>query len=100
MLDWWFCNNREGVKTLDEDAKILSLHVFISAGLEIFYSFQSVRDPPQAHFSMTYRDALALVLEHFFVLLAVPSKKFSLPLIPYRWARVGQATREFRKYMT
>lgn len=99
MLDWWTHNDRGGIKTLDEDAKILSLHVLTSAGLGISYPFRSARNPPQSSFSMTYREALALVLDHLLVLLAIPPKLLSLPLIPYRWAQVGQAMKEFRRYM-
>ena len=99
MLDWWTCDREDGVNTLDEDAKILSLHVLTSAGLGISYPFQSARDPPQSNFSMTYRESLALILEHLLTLLVLPHRLLSLPLVPRRWAKVGQALREFRKYM-
>lgn len=99
MLSWWTSHNENGVKTLDEDAKILSLHVLTRAGLGISYPFSSARNPPRSNFSMTYRDALALILKHLLILLVIPPRFFSLPLVPHCWAKVGQATREFRKYM-
>lgn len=99
MLDWWTCNDQDGIKTLDRDAKTLSLHVLTSAGLGISYPFLSARNPPGSDFGMNYRDALALILEHLLVLLAIPPILLSLPFIPHRWAQVGQATKDFQKYM-
>lgn len=99
MLNWWISYKKNDIKILDINAKILSLHVFTNVELENFYSFENVRNSFQFNFSIIYRDSIALMLKHFFILFVVFSKLFSLSLISYKWVKIDQATRNFRKYM-
>ncbi|KAI9836332.1 MAG: hypothetical protein M1837_003399 [Sclerophora amabilis] len=99
MLGWWTRKDQNGISTTDKDTRILSLHVLTCAGFGMSYSFRSAMDAPQAGFTMTYRDALALILEHALIVIAFPHKVLSLPFVPAKWKAVGRATREFRAYM-
>ena len=100
MLDWWKNHDSNGVKSTDKDTRILSLHVLASAGFGMSYPFTSAREPPASDFTMTYREALSLILEYALVVIAVPKILLKLPFVPKNWARASQATTEFQRYMT
>ena len=100
MLDWWTRRDMNRIKTTDKDTRILSLHVLASAGFGASYPFRSAMDPPGSTFTMNYRDALNLVLSNILMIVIIPPKILSLPFMPTKWARVGQAAVEFERYMT
>ena len=100
MLDWWKNHNSNGVMTTDKDTRILSLHVLASAGFGVSNPFASAREPPAPDFTMTYREALSLILEYTLVVIAVPKALLNLPFMPMNWRRASQATTEFQRYMT
>lgn len=100
MLDWWTSHDSHGIKSTDKDTRILSLHVLASAGFGLSYPFMSARDPPAPGFTMTYREALSLILEYTLIIIAVPNTLLKLPFMPKSWARAGQATTEYRRHMT
>ena len=47
-----------------------------------------------------YRDSLAMVLEHILLILVVGTKFLQNRFIPRKWRLIGQATTDFRAYMT
>jgi cytochrome P450 len=100
MLDWWKNHDSNSVKSTDKDTRILSLHVLASAGFGMSYPFTSAREPPSSNFTMTYREALSLILEYILVVIAIPRILLKLPFVPKNWARASQATTEFQRYMT
>ncbi|KAL9596408.1 MAG: hypothetical protein Q9179_004620 [Wetmoreana sp. 5 TL-2023] len=99
MLDWWKDYGSNGVRTTAKDAKILSLNVLISAGFGMSYPFASGRDPPTQGFTMSYQEALSLVLEYTLVIVALPKVLLRLPFIPEAWVRAGQATIGFQRHI-
>lgn len=78
MLDWWKNHDLNGVKSTDKDTRILSLHVLASAGFGTSYPFTSAREPPAPDFTMTYREALFLILECPLVVIAFPESTLEI----------------------
>lgn len=99
-LDWWKNHDSNGVRTTDKDTRILSLHVLASAGFGMSYPFMTARESPAPGFTMTYREALSLILEYTLVVIVIPKMFLKLPFVPKDWARASQATSEFQRYMT
>ena len=49
---------------------------------------------------LNYRDSLAVVLEHILLILVVGTKFLQDRFLPHKWRMIGQATTDFRAYMT
>ncbi|KAI9879026.1 MAG: hypothetical protein M1830_009825 [Pleopsidium flavum] len=99
MRDWWVQHGQDGINTVVDDTMILSLHVLTCAGFGMSYHFRSAMEAPKPGYSMTYRDALSTVLENVLIVVALPHKILSLPVLPRRLATVGRAIEQFKMYM-
>lgn len=99
MLQWWTREDRhEAINTL-KDTRLLSLHVLAGAGFGESYPFFSALEPPAEGYSMTYRDALSLILEYTLIIIVIPRSVMMLPFMPKNWKKAGQATKDFKNYM-
>ena len=78
----------------------MSLHVLSNAGCGKSYGLKKAAEPPKEGHTFNYRDSLALVLEHILLILVVGPKFLTHKFIPKKWGRIGQATIDFRAYMT
>lgn len=99
MLQEWIACGAKGSKNVVDDTASLALHVLTYAGFGIRYTFKDAQqklDPPHR---LTYRDALLLVLRNFTLLVMVPMKLMTWPIMPRNIRKVGEACSEFKLYM-
>ncbi|KAL9016039.1 MAG: hypothetical protein Q9185_006605 [Variospora sp. 1 TL-2023] len=95
----WSKDGTLGTKTTVEDTATLALHVLTAAGFGTSYSFsQGVSKLAPGH-EMTYRDSLSLCLSNIVTFAIIPKQYLSSPFMPRKLQRLGQAAREFQKYM-
>lgn len=102
MLQYWKAQ-KQAITTIAKDTKTFSLHVLSSAGFGKAYTFQSSGKSAEND-SSTYKDSLSLILENAILILVLGPKLLSNSLLqkvfPAHWKKVGQATVNFKAYMT
>ena len=99
MLGYWK-SQEPSVRTTAKDMRTLSLHVLSNAGCGKSYGFRKASEPPMQGHIFNYRDSLAMVLEHILLILVVGTNFLQNRFIPRKWRLIGQATTDFRAYMT
>lgn len=99
MLELWLEHGARGTIDTVGDTATLTLHVLASAGFGVAYPFRKGLSTPQAGHSMTYREALLLVLQNIVLLAILPKQYLTLPVLPRGLRRLGEATEEFKSYM-
>ena len=99
MLQAWLQRGREGTRETVSDTALLALHVLTYAGFGMKYSYSDGVQHPQPGFTMSYRDALSLVLRNVILLFIIPRALLSVSFMPNKLRDLGQATKEFQKYM-
>ncbi|KAH8805295.1 cytochrome P450, family 5, subfamily A [Xylogone sp. PMI_703] len=97
MLRSWTEEGIGGVTTLANDIMTLALHVLTAAGFGKTYEFTSGVQGVTEGYSMSYRDALKIVLAHLKAVIITNA----LPpfLIPRAYQGVRTAATEFKKHM-
>ncbi|KAI9650534.1 hypothetical protein NHQ30_000550 [Ciborinia camelliae] len=99
ILQFW--KSLEGpVTRTDRDTRTFSLHVLSGAGFGKSYSFKRSTEQPKPGHTYNYRDSLAIVLENCLLILVLGPKLLSKIPWPPKWKRTGQATVDFKYYMT
>lgn len=99
MLHSWTERGANGTKDTVADTATLTLHVLTGAGFGISYSYgKGVQTPPEGH-DISYRDALLTVLQSVVLLSIVPRSWMAFRFSPAKLRKVGQATKEFQRYM-
>ena len=98
MLRSWTCSGQSGAAGVAKDTRTLSLDVLAATGFRKSYKFRSSTDPSPGE-AQGYRESLAITMDNALLMMLVPPSLLSLPFIPKAWARVGQATKDFRQYM-
>lgn len=99
MAASWLGQAAKGTTEVASDTATLALHVLTCVGFGLSYPFHAgVRKLPAGH-SMTYRDALSLCLRNIITFALFPKKYLSLSFLPEKLRLLGQATREFQRYM-
>ena len=98
MLRSWE-SNPEGVTNPQSDTMMLALHVLTAAGFGRSFTFGKGLETPSDGHTLTYRDALSLILGNLFT--AVFTATVNLPswLLPAKFRRVQDAVLNFRQYM-
>lgn len=77
------------------------MHVLTCAGMGMPYSYESAMEPADPKSTvMDYRDALFLILNQTLLAVGLPHRLLTLPLVPKKWAKVGQAVTDFKRHMT
>lgn len=99
MLRSWLAHGQEGVPSTADDSRTLALHVLAFAAFQKSYHFKSWVNENSPDRPTTYRDSLAIILKNVLIILVLPVKAFEIPFLPAKWARVGWAVTEFRRYM-
>lgn len=99
MLQSWLQRGHEGTKDTAGDSALLALHVLTYAGFGMRYSYAEGIQRPLPGFTMSYRDALSMILRNVIVLFLVPRAWLSMSFMPRKLRDLGQATMEFQKYM-
>lgn len=99
LLSWTRCG-QSGAQGTAQDTRTLSLDVLAATGFRKSYKFHSFSEPSSdANAARSYRESLKIVMDNSIFMMVAPPKLLSLPLVPKKWARIGQATSEFREYM-
>ncbi|CAL8574175.1 hypothetical protein XPA_000143 [Xanthoria parietina] len=99
MLRSWLAYGEKGVPSTADDSRTLALHVLAFAAFQKSYPFKSWMNQNSSDRPTTYRDSLAIILKNVLIILVLPVKAFEIPFLPAKWARVGWAVAEFRRYM-
>jgi len=101
MLQSWMSASSTGAVTGTEgDTLTLALHVLTAAGFGKSYKFAGgVTRPAEGH-SLTYKDALKIVLKNLVVTIIISSAQFPAWMLPHKVIKVGEATGNFKAYMT
>lgn len=99
MLQSWSQQGHKGTKETVRDTALLALHVLTYAGFGMKYSYAEGVQRPQPGFTMSYRDALSMVLHDIIYLFILPRAVLRLSFMPRKFRDLGQATMEFQKYM-
>lgn len=100
MLRYWAQHDHKGVCSTVQDTKILTLNVLARAGLGQVHSFQSAIDPQETVTDMNYRDSMSTILQNAVLVMLLPPRLLSLPFLPERLVRTGNAIVAFKKYMS
>jgi hypothetical protein len=95
---------QEPITRTDVDTRTLSLHVLSGAGFGKSYSSQKSAEPPRKGHGFNYRDSIQLILENCLLILVLGPKLLGR-LAQWtglfgNWARIGQATIDFKDHMT
>ena len=90
-----------GITSTDSDTMTLALHVLTAAGFGKSYSFASgLSSKPAAGHSMTYKDALKVILRNILITIVISSATFPAWLLPRKVLNVSEAIANFKAYMT
>lgn len=90
---------KKGVNTVADDTVTLALHALTSAGFGVDNHFRIARELPENGFTMTFQESLATVLKNPALVVVVPHNILLLLIFSRRFARVGRAAKEFKRYM-
>jgi cytochrome P450 len=99
MLQYWKVNAHAGESTMAKDTRTLALDVLVHAAFGKSFNFYGARDRNITSGPLSYRDALAILLENAILILALGPKALKrLTFIP-RLARLSNAAEQFKQYM-
>lgn len=98
MIRAWTSWGQSGTIGIAKDTRTLSLDVLAAIGFQKSYKFRASTEPGVDE-ARNYREALMLTLDNALFMMLVPPKLLTMPFVPKSWARIGQATRDFRQYM-
>ncbi|KAF2122171.1 cytochrome P450 monooxygenase-like protein [Lophiotrema nucula] len=99
MLEYWMSAGESGTRTTADDVRTLALDVLLFAGFGKSFDFKGSKTKEKSTGPLSYRDALALILENAVPILAIGPKVLQrLSFVP-GLGRLGQATIEFKQYM-
>ena len=89
----------KGVTETNKDTMTLALHVLISGGLGKSYSFSGgVGTVAEGH-TMSYRDALKIILHDLLASIILSSMPISAAILPTKLRKIKVAVGEFKSYM-
>ena len=99
MLGTWVSGSSKGITTTASDTMTLALHVLTAAGFGKSYSFAGGLSNPAEGHSMTYKDALSIILANLITTIIQSSLKLPVWAMPGKLARVNEAVTNFKQYM-
>ncbi|RYC61413.1 hypothetical protein CHU98_g4795 [Xylaria longipes] len=99
MLRSWLSAGEMGIPSTQKDTRTLSLNVLASTAFRKSYEFRGSADA-QVDEVGDYRDSLQTVLDNIIPLMLFPYRILRGPLVPKRWARIGNAAASFQEHMT
>ena len=90
-----------GITITDSDTMILALHVLTAAGFGKSYPFAGgLSSKPATGHSMTYKDALKVILRNILITIVISSATFPAWMLPRKVLNVSDAIANFKAYMT
>ncbi len=98
MIGAWTGCGESGTVGVARDTRTLSLDVLAATGFRKSYKFRASSEPGPDE-ARNYRESLMLTLDNALFMMLVPPRLLTMPFVPKAWARIGQATNEFRDYM-
>ncbi|RYP60463.1 hypothetical protein DL771_010512 [Monosporascus sp. 5C6A] len=98
MLRSWASAAEAGIPSMQKDTRTLSLNILASTGFRKSYDFHGSADPAIDE-EGSYRDSLQTVLDNIILLMLVPYRLLTGPMVPKSWAKIGNAAVSFKKYM-
>ena len=100
MRDTWVEKGQMVPKGVADDTRTLSLHVLSCVGFGTSHDFrESGLTAPRKGHSLTFRAALTTVYSNFAMVILLPHRLLSLPMLPKKLANVGRAVEEYKRYM-
>ena len=100
LLQYWNDNSDpDAPSTMAKDTRTLTLDVLVRAAFGKSFDFYGARDQKTTSGPLSYRDALALILENAILILALgPHNLKRLAFIP-RLRQLSNAAEQFKQYM-
>ncbi|PSN70574.1 cytochrome P450 [Corynespora cassiicola Philippines] len=100
MLQYWKKNPHvDGLSTMAKDTRTFALDVLVRAAFGKSFDFYGARDKKTVRGPLSYRDALAVILENAILILAIgPSALKRLAFIP-KLGLLSNAAEQFKQYM-
>ena len=98
MVQAWAQHSASGTVGLAKDTRTLSLDVLAATGFHRSYRFHASTEPGLDE-ARNYWRSLAITFDNTIFMMLAPPKLLSMPFVPKSWARIGQATRDFKQYM-
>jgi cytochrome P450 len=100
LLQYWKDNTHAGESsTMAKDTRTLALDVLVHAAFGKSFDFYGARDKKTTSGPLSYRDALAILLENAILILALGPKALKrLTFIP-QLRQLSNAAEQFRQYM-
>ena len=99
MLQHWIVDRQGGVQTMSQDIRTLTLNVLVHAQFGKSFDFCGQQEKRATSETLSYRDALATILENAILILALgPNVLRRLTLIPVL-GRLSRAADQFERYM-
>lgn len=99
MIRLWMEKGRDGVEDSPSDIMTLTLHVLISVGLGKTYEFDGGTRSLEKNHSLSYREALQLILENLFLVFVTKSIPLPDIVLPTSVRKVKNSVRELEGYM-
>ena len=99
VLEYW-TSQETPITDTAKHVRTLSLHILSSAGFKKSYSFQKSSEAPKPGHKFNYRDALAHILDHIMLILVLGPDLLRNRFLPPHLSSIGQATVDFKAYMT
>ncbi|KAI9164115.1 Cytochrome P450 monooxygenase calL [Paramyrothecium foliicola] len=98
MLEMWAANP-DGVGDPQSDTMMLALHVLTAAGLGRSFKFGHGLESPSGNHTLTYRDALSIILGNLFTAVFTATVNLPTWMLPSKLKEVQDAVVNFRQYM-
>jgi cytochrome P450 len=99
MLQHWKIDRQNGVQTMSQDIRTLTLDILVHAQFGKSFDFRGQQEKRATSETLSYRDALATILENAILILALgPNVLRRLTLIPVL-GRLSRAADQFERYM-
>ena len=98
MLNTWTSTAEFEAPSFARDTRTLSLNVLAATGFHRSYKFRSCVQGASDE-AESYRKALQTVLDNAIILMLVPPRLLLLPFLPKSWSLIGNAAKDFKKYM-
>ena len=98
MLNTWTSTAESETPSFARDTRTLSLNVLAATGFHRSYKFRSSIQGASDE-AQSYRKALQTVLDNAIIVMLVPPRLLLLPFLPKSWLLIGNAAKDFKKYM-
>jgi cytochrome P450 len=99
LQSWMSASSTGGITSTDSDTMTLALHVLTAAGFGKSYKFAGGLTKPADGHSMTYKEALKIILKHILLTIVMSFAQFPAWMLPRKVVKVSEAMGNFKAYM-